>query len=141
MNAVISEDQSIFTLINTFDVDADKSTAIVESLREFTGRVTCDLAGFVSASVHVSLDRTRVVNLCNSAVNKISRPCFGFQKPSRTCARSVHSQSKSRRCYTASRMWEYGRLGRPAKCSGKTAHIAFPKAAFGELLLMAGVRR
>ena len=62
MNAVISADPSIFTLINTFEVEADKSAAVVESLREFTERVTRDLAGFVSASVHVSLDRTRVVN-------------------------------------------------------------------------------
>jgi len=62
MNAVINADQAIFTLINTFDVEADKSAAVVESLREFTERVTRDLAGFISASVHVSLDRTRVVN-------------------------------------------------------------------------------
>ena len=62
MNAVINADQAIFTLINTFDVEANRSAAVVESLRGFTERVTRDLAGFISASVHVSLDRTRVVN-------------------------------------------------------------------------------
>lgn len=62
MHAVIDADQAVYTLINTFDVGAESSSAVVESLRDFTEHVTRSLAGFVSTSVHVSVDRTRVVN-------------------------------------------------------------------------------
>lgn len=62
MKAVIDADASVFTLINTFEVDPGKALDIVESLRGFTESDTQHMAGFVSASVHVSIDRTRVVN-------------------------------------------------------------------------------
>ncbi len=62
MQAVIDDQAHIFTLINTFKVHDGHAADVVESLRKFTEEKTRRMAGFVGASVHLSLDRTTVVN-------------------------------------------------------------------------------
>ena len=48
-------------LINTFEVDPGNADALVEALHEASGPIS-RMQGFVSANLHVSEDRTRVVN-------------------------------------------------------------------------------
>ena len=49
------------TLINTFEVDPENADKMVELLQEATATIG-NMPGFVSANLHVSTDRTRVVN-------------------------------------------------------------------------------
>jgi len=62
VQATIDDQAHIFTLINTFKVHDGQAAQVVESLRKFTEEQTKRMPGFVGASVHVSLDRTTVVN-------------------------------------------------------------------------------
>lgn len=62
MIALIDDSVDIFTLINTFHTSRDRQAAIVDSLRRFTADFAKSLPGFICASVHVSLDGSRVVN-------------------------------------------------------------------------------
>ena len=62
MKATIDADRPVFTLINTFEVEPERAFDVLASLRDFTEEQTRSLPGFVATSVHVSLDRTRVVN-------------------------------------------------------------------------------
>jgi quinol monooxygenase YgiN len=61
--AQISKDNDVVTLVNVFTLsnsaDQDK---LVRLLDEATEKVMSHLDGFVSASIHRSLDGTRVVN-------------------------------------------------------------------------------
>ncbi len=60
--ATISAAASTLTLINTFEVTAQKADSLVAALVEGTGQVMHGRPGFISASIHKSLDGTRVVN-------------------------------------------------------------------------------
>ncbi|MEQ7874925.1 antibiotic biosynthesis monooxygenase family protein [Sphingomonas sp. ASV193] len=62
MKAQIDDAGGVFTLINTFHAPRDRQKAIVDSLRRFTEGFARTLPGFIGASVHMSLDGTRVVN-------------------------------------------------------------------------------
>ena len=53
---------TVHTLINTFAVARDRQGAVVASLRRFTEAHARSQPGFVAASVHASVDGTRVVN-------------------------------------------------------------------------------
>lgn len=48
-------------LINTFIVSPERAEALISVLEEAT-ETMCRMAGFVSANLHLSHDRTRVVN-------------------------------------------------------------------------------
>lgn len=50
------------TLINVFTVEPTKATELADILNDVTERVMRHVPGFVSANIHVSTDRTRVVN-------------------------------------------------------------------------------
>ncbi len=50
------------TLINVYEVDAAKQDELVRSLSEATEQRIRHLPGFISVSIHRSLDGTRVVN-------------------------------------------------------------------------------
>lgn len=50
------------TLINVFTVAPDRAAELVEVLVDATERVMRHVPGFVSANIHLSDDRTRVVN-------------------------------------------------------------------------------
>lgn len=62
MKAIIDDQSETFTLINTFEVATGQGAAVVNSLSLFTDETARHLEGFVGASVHVSLDGSRVVN-------------------------------------------------------------------------------
>ena len=49
-------------LINVFTVDPRRQTELVDALDRATVQIFATVPGFVSANLHVSLDRTRVVN-------------------------------------------------------------------------------
>ena len=48
--------------INTFTVEPDRAEELTESLARATEEVMAGMPGFVSANLHVSEDRRRVVN-------------------------------------------------------------------------------
>lgn len=50
------------TLINIFTVAESRQNALVTALDEATTEIFAQIPGFISANVHASLDRTRVVN-------------------------------------------------------------------------------
>lgn len=50
------------TLINVFTVRPDRADALATLLSDVTDEVMRHVPGFVSANIHVSTDRTRVVN-------------------------------------------------------------------------------
>lgn len=50
------------TLINVFTVAPDRAEELAAVLTEATEQVMRHLPGFISANIHVSTDRTRVVN-------------------------------------------------------------------------------
>jgi quinol monooxygenase YgiN len=58
----ISSEKDIYVLINVFTVDPDKQQQLVDTLIETTEVWLKSLPGFISARIHKSLDRTRVVN-------------------------------------------------------------------------------
>jgi quinol monooxygenase YgiN len=58
----IAADQPVVTLINVFTVDPARQQQLVDVLVEATRQTMRTLPGFVSASIHVSLDHTRVTN-------------------------------------------------------------------------------
>jgi hypothetical protein len=60
--ALIKIDKDIVTLINVFTVDPSKQQLLVELLMEITKQVWRLQDGFISASIHKSHDRRRVVN-------------------------------------------------------------------------------
>jgi quinol monooxygenase YgiN len=58
----ITTDQDVATLINVFTVTRENQQPLVDLLVTATDEVMRHLPGFVSASIHASLDGTRVVN-------------------------------------------------------------------------------
>lgn len=59
---LIRIDQDIITLINVFTVDPSKQQQLVDALIETTKQVWRLQDGYVSASIHKSKNRKRVVN-------------------------------------------------------------------------------
>jgi quinol monooxygenase YgiN len=59
---IIDASQPIITLVNVFKVDPDRQAELVALLQEVTDRVMSRMPGFVSASLHSSLDGKSVVN-------------------------------------------------------------------------------
>lgn len=62
MTATISIDDDLFTLVNVFTVRPDDAEALLEVLTNATIEVMQHIPGFVSANLHVSRDRERIVN-------------------------------------------------------------------------------
>lgn len=60
--ANIEKNADLFTLINVFTVAPEKQEQLVNLLIDATEKTMRRLPGFVSASIHRSLDRKRVVN-------------------------------------------------------------------------------
>ncbi|MDN5845536.1 MAG: antibiotic biosynthesis monooxygenase [Candidatus Nitrosocosmicus sp.] len=58
----IEIDKDIITLINVFTVDASKQLELVNALIDTTKRVWHLQDGFISASIHKSVDGKKVVN-------------------------------------------------------------------------------
>jgi heme-degrading monooxygenase HmoA len=58
----ISKDNKVTTLINVFTVEPENQQKVVDLLVQTTERAMKHIPGFVSASIHKSLDGVRVVN-------------------------------------------------------------------------------
>jgi quinol monooxygenase YgiN len=60
--ATIDAQQSVMTLVNVFTVSPDKQLELANLLIRATEETMQKLPGFVSASIHRSLDGTKVIN-------------------------------------------------------------------------------
>jgi len=58
----ISKQNKLITLINVFTVQPDQQQKVVDLLLEATEKTMKHLPGFISASIHKSVDGVRVVN-------------------------------------------------------------------------------
>ncbi len=58
----ISKDAKVVTLINVFTVEPENQQKLVDLLIDATEKTMKNLPGFVSASLHKSLDKVRVTN-------------------------------------------------------------------------------
>ena len=58
--AAIAADAPILTLINVLEVPRERQSELVEILETATAKVMRHLPGFISATIHRSLDGTRV---------------------------------------------------------------------------------
>jgi quinol monooxygenase YgiN len=62
VKAIIARESGLYTLINVTDVDPARQTELVARYSEVTEQVMSHANGFVSASLHRSVDGERVVN-------------------------------------------------------------------------------
>ena len=62
---VIRANQGVVTQINVFTVEPEKQQALIDLLRE-SAEFASRIDGWISASIHRSLDGTRVVNYAQS---------------------------------------------------------------------------
>jgi Antibiotic biosynthesis monooxygenase len=62
MEMTIRANSGVMTLINVFAVDPDNQHKLVEVLKEGTEGLMSKMAGYISASVHISKDGRRVIN-------------------------------------------------------------------------------
>jgi quinol monooxygenase YgiN len=60
--ATISKDRKLMTLVNVFTVSPEKQNELVDLLVRATEETMQHLPGFISASIHRSVDGTKVVN-------------------------------------------------------------------------------
>jgi quinol monooxygenase YgiN len=60
--AAILKDKKVVTLINVFTVERANQQKVLDLLVNATEKTMKNLPGFVSASIHKSLDGVRVVN-------------------------------------------------------------------------------
>lgn len=63
---IIRADTPIVTQINVFTVPSGRQKPLIDYLSE-AAKVACEVDGWLSASLHRSLDGTRVVNYAQSA--------------------------------------------------------------------------
>ena len=60
--ATIDKDRKLMTLVNVFTVSPEKQTELADLLVSATEETMRHLPGFISASIHKSVDGTKVVN-------------------------------------------------------------------------------
>ena len=60
--ATIEKNRGLMTLVNVFTVTSDKQSELADLLVHATEETMRHLPGFISASIHRSLDGTKVVN-------------------------------------------------------------------------------
>jgi quinol monooxygenase YgiN len=60
--ATIEKGRKLMTLVNVFTVSPDKQAELAELLVKATDETMRHLPGFISASIHRSLDGTKVIN-------------------------------------------------------------------------------
>ncbi|NIJ65916.1 quinol monooxygenase YgiN [Sphingomonas leidyi] len=76
---IITADPAIITQINVFDVPAGGQEALIAYLAD-AARAAREVEGWLSASLHRSLDGTRVVNYAQSADGDAARRVFAHLK-------------------------------------------------------------
>ena len=60
--ATIDKDRKLMTLVNVFTVEPEKQAELADLLVNATEETMRHLPGFISASIHKSVDGTRVIN-------------------------------------------------------------------------------
>jgi quinol monooxygenase YgiN len=60
--ATIEKGRKLMTLVNVFTVSPDKQTELADLLVRATDETMRHLPGFISASIHRSVDGTKVIN-------------------------------------------------------------------------------
>lgn len=70
MPAEVDESNRYVTLINTFVVDPDRQQELLDLLNEATEKTMRHQPGFISASIHASVDGNRVVNYAQWATQE-----------------------------------------------------------------------
>ena len=60
--ATIEKGRNLMTLVNVFTVTPDKQTDLVDLLVRATEETMRHVPGFISASIHRSMDGTKVIN-------------------------------------------------------------------------------
>ena len=86
----ISKDNDVITLINVFTVQPEHQQRLVDVLVEATEVIMKHQPGFVSASIHKSLDGTRVTNYAQW------RSQEAFEAMLRDSEANVHMQEAAR---------------------------------------------
>ena len=69
-DTTITPEADVVTLINIFTCAEERQDELVSMLDRATAEVFSGLPGFVSANIHASLDKTRVVNYAQWASMK-----------------------------------------------------------------------
>ncbi len=59
---VLDPEAGYITIINTYVVEPERADELIAFLIESTGSTVRHVPGFISANLHVALDRTQVVN-------------------------------------------------------------------------------
>ncbi len=59
---ILNPDGGYLTFINTFKVNPDNAEKLLEALNSATEKIFRHMPGFISVSLHISTDRSRVVN-------------------------------------------------------------------------------
>ena len=90
----ISKENKVVTLINVFTVESANQQKVVDMLVEATQKTMQHIPGFVSASIHKSVDGVRVVNYAqwrskedweamtkNPKAQRHMKPFFEISKP------------------------------------------------------------
>lgn len=72
---IITRDNDIITQINVFTVPSGGQDAMIAFLRD-AAQAASEVEGWLSASLHKSLDGTRVVNYAQSADREAARRVF-----------------------------------------------------------------
>ena len=85
--ARIRADAPVVTLINVFTVDPTNQQQLVEVWQDATEEVMRHQPGFVSASIHRSLDGTKVINYAQWESREAFAAMFGDPKVSAHLAR------------------------------------------------------
>jgi quinol monooxygenase YgiN len=85
--ARIRADAPVVTLINVFTVDPANQQQLVEVWQDATDEVMRHQAGFVSASIHRSLDGTKVINYAQWESGDAFAAMFGNPEASAHLAR------------------------------------------------------
>jgi len=71
----IRKGRDVLTLVNVFTVKPENQQKLVDMLVEATDKTMKKLPGFISASIHRSLDGTKVVNYANGGPRTTSTRC------------------------------------------------------------------
>lgn len=76
MHVTIETDRTVFTLVNTFEVEPERQQALVDELADVTTRFTSSMPGFVGVAIHRSLDQRFVVNYVQWASRRFYEVAF-----------------------------------------------------------------
>ena len=94
----ISKESELLTLINIFTVEPVNQQELIDLLVEATRTSVRNVQGFVSASLHRSLDGTKVAMYAQWGVWRPINRCEAIPPPLRICKRPLHWRGSSPEC-------------------------------------------